>query len=126
MQFVEMSIGDKFSCEYEHHIAGKYLQSNTNRFDFPINLPNGDPCNSKFLMAIAAFATLPSAPAPDYIIDPKVFDPAGDTLNLFFYDMVSFGSGDLPIDNLRSMNHDLAIASSCCGRIIASIGKFFC
>ncbi|MCZ6793214.1 MAG: hypothetical protein O7J95_06335 [Planctomycetota bacterium] len=75
------------------------------RFRFPETL-RGSTANRYLLLGTAAFAALPGAPRPDYIIAPEFFSTTGDTLwysEQRNYDRFVFGTGDLPTDGRTSI-----------------------
>ena len=66
------------------------------------------PTTNKFLLiATQAFADLPDAPTPDYIIPaeslPSFFSVNGDTIVYDIWDEFTFGAGVLPIDGINSL-----------------------
>ena len=76
-----------------------------NVFRFPKNLT--EPTGNKYiLLATQAFAALPGAPPPDYIIRDRFFSTDGDTLwygPAQNYDNFVFDPGDLPTDGVNSI-----------------------
>jgi hypothetical protein len=73
------------------------------RFPFPDELI-GSTANKYLLLATAAFAALPGAPTPDYLIPSGFFAMNGDTLRYSpsaGYDTFTFGPGELPTDGMR-------------------------
>ena len=83
------------------------LQSDTNTFLFPNNLPNKNTFHTWILIATPAFAALPGAPAPDFVIPPNFFDPAGDELRYrTALDMMTLPAGAFPVDGIRSLQRD--------------------
>ena len=59
-------------------------------------------------MATAAFASLPGAPAPDYIIEDGFLPTNGDTLEYWSYIQATwtYGPTQMPLDGVRSLNAD--------------------
>jgi len=100
VQFVEWFNTDND----EEHLSLESVSSNAHTFNFPINLPSANTANHRFLMATAAFAALPGAPAPDYIIPAGFFNPNGDTLTYSGGDDVTFGV--LPGNGVTSINRN--------------------
>src|SRR5262245_34915267 len=98
VQFIEWSNTDND----EEHLSLESVSSNAHTFNFPNNLPSPNTANRRFLMGTAAFAALPGAPAPDYIIPAGFFNPSGDTLDYSGGDNVTFGV--LPSNGLSSIN----------------------
>ena len=104
IQFIELK--ECCGMNNETGLANKWVSSQTtgNIFDFPGNLPCSNcTANQHLLLATSAFAALPGAPAPDYIIPAGFFAINGDTLDYWFYDTFSFGRGELPTDCINSL-----------------------
>lgn len=103
IQFIELH--EMAGTSKEVNLANKQVtsQSTGNAFTFPENLipPTA---NKHLLLATQAFADLPGAPTPDYIIPANFFDTAGDTLTYHIYDSLTFSGGDLPQDCVNSYN----------------------
>ncbi|MGB1397403.1 MAG: hypothetical protein ACPG7R_06140, partial [Planctomycetota bacterium] len=103
IQFVELrDDGD----DQGHMLASTTLSTSISSFNFPNNLPtNINTQGRSVLIATAAFAALPGAPAPDYIIPDNFLRIFGSTL-------VFSGSGDevtysaLPTDGINSINRN--------------------
>ncbi|HVX15013.1 MAG TPA: TIGR03118 family protein [Pirellulales bacterium] len=87
----------------ENHTGGHTITSNENTFTFPADLPSSNTANQHFLIATAAYAALPGAVTPDYIIPEHFFNPAGDTLNYADVDSFSFTSAQMPTDGVNSL-----------------------
>jgi hypothetical protein len=106
VQFVELftTAPDEFDADNE------LLKSSTKTYTFPVDLP-GTTTNKHFIVATAAFASLPGAVTPDYVIPDNFFNPAGDTLRLCrlnclnanLYDTRTFTN--LPTDGVTSLNY---------------------
>ncbi len=106
IQFIELK--ECCGMNNEVFLSGKYVSSQTtgNIFNFPGNLPCSNcTANQHLLLATSAFAALPGAPAPDYIIPVGFFAVKGDTLDYYVYDAFTFGAGELPTDCINSL-HD--------------------
>jgi hypothetical protein len=104
VQFIELFDADKD----EHNLAGMTLTTASGSlFVFPSNLPSSATENRRLLLATAAFAAIPGAPAPDYVIPAGFLDRTGDTLTYTSTpDSVVFGA--LPIDGVTSITDTLA------------------
>ncbi len=105
VQFIEME--ECCGADNEIFINGRWILSDTtgNQFVFPANLPPGTTANAHLLLATEAFAALPGAPTPDYIISENFFDLHEDTLNYWLYTAAKFpfGLGDLPTNGTDSL-----------------------
>ncbi len=105
VQFIEMK--ECCGASSEIFLDDKWVRSDatTNQFTFPANL-SGNTANRHLLLGTAAFAALPGAPMPDYIIPANFFDLDADTVRYWFYDQspLTFSSGQLPLDGERSLN----------------------
>ena len=103
VQFIEL-----FECcgsQIETSMAGKNVFSNSHSFVFPVNL-TGNTANRHLLLGTAAFAALPGAPTPDFIIPANFFSTTSDTISWFIYPAATlvFGPGDLPTDGMNSLH----------------------
>lgn len=77
VQFIELSNTSKD----EHLLAGHLLTTASGSvLNFPNNLPSSNTENRRVLIATAAFAAVPGAPAPDYLIPAGFLRTTGDTL----------------------------------------------
>jgi hypothetical protein len=102
VQFIEMFVFDPAGTA-EIQLAGFPLTSNENTFIFPNNLPNQNTFHTWILIATPAFAALPGAPAPDYVIPAGFFDPQGDELRYrTALDILPLPPGAVPTDGLTS------------------------
>lgn len=87
----------------ERFIAGHVLSSTTHAFTFPAVLGTTTE-NAHLLLGTTAYAALPGAPAPDYLIPDNFFSINGDIITFSNYDMWTFGAGVLPTDGTTSLN----------------------
>ena len=98
VQFVEWLTNESA----EHFLHNETVSTSSGGFFvFPSPLPDADTADHNFLMATAAFAAIPGAPTPDYIMPDGFLDPAGDTIDYSGGDSVSFGA--LPLDGKSSV-----------------------
>ena len=104
IQFIEFS--DLFNGE--EFLTVTSLRSNANTFPFVSNLPSFLTSGKHFLVGTAAFAALPGAPAPDYIIPANFFSTTADDLflNGSFQPPLGFSAGSLPTDGIHSLSFD--------------------
>jgi len=104
IQFLEFS--EPF--DGEQFLTLTSLHSNANTFPFSSDLPSSFTAGKYFLVGTAAFAALPGAPAPDYIIPANFFSTTAD--NLFLDGSVrsplTFSAGLLPTDGIHSLSFD--------------------
>jgi len=106
VQFIEMQ--ECCGADNEIFLGGKTILSETtgNEFIFPANLPcNNCTANAHLLLATEAFAALPGAPTPDYILSENFFDLNEDILIYWLYTAATFpfNPGDLPTDGTLSL-----------------------
>lgn len=108
IQFIE--IYNNTALTGEVLLDGATFTTNANVHTFSGNLVIPTDFKS-FLMATSGFAALAGAPAPDYTIVDNFFNINGDTLifteGTFTYRTLTFGSGQLPIDGVLSLNRNL-------------------
>jgi hypothetical protein len=105
VQFIELK--ESGGSPGEHWLDGKWVLAvgAANQFTFPADI-TGDTSNRHLLLATAAFAALPGAPAPDYIIADGFLPTDGDTLEYWAYVEATwtYGPVELPIDGVLSLN----------------------
>lgn len=105
IQFIELK--ESLGAAGEIGLAGHELisVSTGNMFLITANLvpPTS---NMHLLFGTPAFAALPGAPTPNYIIPAGFFNPNGDTIDwepTLNYDTFTFTAGQLPIDGINSI-----------------------
>jgi hypothetical protein len=105
VQFVEL--WECCGSSIETQMSGKPVFSLAQSFTFPNNL-TGDTAYRYLLLGTAAYAALPGAPAPDYLIPSGFFSTTSDTVRWHIYPAatLSYGPGQLPLDGVNSLNHD--------------------
>lgn len=106
IQYVE--VGEAFGGAGEINTAGHAVTSNTNSFTIPANVAAPTSLR-KILIATPAFAALPGAPTPDYILPPgsvPFFATTGDSVRYVPYDTFTFGVGIVPTDGVHSLNRN--------------------
>ena len=103
IQFIEMTTCCG-SAGGEIFVSGHVLSSGSHTFMFPANLTMTT-LNKHLLLATNAFAALPGAPPPDYIIADNFFSATGgDTITFSAYDTMIFAVGVQPTDGRTSLN----------------------
>lgn len=109
IQFIELFEAN--GTPGEVNVQGHAITSNVNSFPLPGSSLTAPTSNKFLLIATQAFADLPDAPTPDYIIPagllPFFFSVDGDTVSYQPYDNLTFGGGVLPTDGISSLNFDL-------------------
>ena len=106
VQFIEMFVFDPAGTA-ETQLKNFPLTSNSHTFIFPNNLPAQNTFHTWILIATPAFAALPGAPVPDFIIPANFFDPAGDELRYrTILDILPLPAGALPVDGIHSRLRD--------------------
>jgi len=105
VQFVEL--WECCGSSIETQMAGKDVFSLGYSFTFPSNL-TGDTAYRYLLLGTTAYAALPGAPAPDYIIPSGFFSTTNDTVRWHIYPgaTLAFSAGQLPTDGVLSLNFD--------------------
>ncbi|MBT8484606.1 MAG: hypothetical protein HKO59_06020 [Phycisphaerales bacterium] len=113
IQFVELK--ECCGAAFETGLFGKWVRSDTtgNQFDFMTTL-RPPTSNRHLLLATEAFAALPGAPTPDFIIPEQFFDLTQDELTYWLYSeaFMIFGPGDLPTDGVASLAVDGTTATN--------------
>ncbi len=108
VQFIEL-----FNADKDEHVLSETSISTASGsfFAFPSNLPSSATENRHVLLATAAFAAIPGAPPPNYIIPAGFLDHLGDTVTYAGTPhAVTFGA--LPTDGLRSISATGALATN--------------
>lgn len=102
VQFIELQ--ECCGSPGETNLGGKQVRAVNagNIFTFPANLV-GDTSNAHLLLATQAFADLPGAPTPDYIIPAGFLPLNGDELEYDIWDDWLYSMGDLPTDGIMSL-----------------------
>lgn len=105
VQFVELFNNN--SSAGEVFLAGHTVKSlaTGKQFTFPGNL-SGSTAFKHLLLATPAFAALPGAPTPDFIIPANFFGTNGDTLTYHVYDTWVIGATAVPLDCVNSLNRN--------------------
>jgi hypothetical protein len=105
IQFIEMQ--ECCGADEETQMGSTSITSNAATYNFPNNL-SGPTGHRWIVIATQGFAQLPGAPAPDYIMPARFFDPVADTLRYRgATDMIQFAAGDLPTNGIDSLQRDL-------------------
>lgn len=106
IQFIELH--ECCNSPSEVFLFGKKMHSvqTNNLYSIPINL-TGSTLNKYLLFATPAFAALPGAPTPDFIIPSNFFAQSGDTIEWepnLNYDEFTFSAGQLPLNGPNSIH----------------------
>ena len=80
IQFIELR--EAAGLDGQFQFAGNQLISSRSVFTYPTDLPDPATANRSVLVATAAFAALPGAVTPDYIIPERFFEVTGDTISI--------------------------------------------
>ncbi|MDZ4780744.1 MAG: hypothetical protein SGJ19_10860 [Planctomycetia bacterium] len=100
VQFIEM----RTPFNGEDLMAGHALDSNGPPFAVTTDLPSNLTANKSFIFGTAAYAALPGAVTPDYLIPANFFNPAGDFLNWANNSAtMTIAAGQLPLDGVLSL-----------------------
>jgi hypothetical protein len=94
----------------EEFLSGHVLSSSGGSITFDHDLPSDQTLNKSFLVATADFASLPGAPAPDFLIPANFLNPAGDAIDYTGVDSLTFGA--LPDDGKQSLARDLSTGTN--------------
>ncbi len=99
IQFIELK--ETGGGNFETATAGHQVTSATSSFTLTANSPS--PTGFKhILLGTAAFAALPGAPTPNYIIPSNFFSLTGDTMSYVPFDVWTIGA--VPTDGVKSLN----------------------
>jgi len=105
IQFIELK--ECCGSTAEHGLGGKTLTDDVLGSVYTIqNDITGNTAGQTLLFGTAAFAALPGAPPPDFIIPAHFFSTNGDTINwapVFAYDDFTFAPGALPTNGTNSL-----------------------
>ncbi len=103
VQFVEL--WECCGSAFETFMAGKDVFTDASTFTFPVNL-QGNTAHRHLLLGTAAFAALPGAPAPDFIIPSNFLALGGDTVRWHIYPDATlvYGPGELPLNGFSSLH----------------------
>lgn len=106
VQFIELK--EAFGNTAENGVNGKTMFSVGNNATFYTITANvsGNTASRHLLFATAAFAALPGAPTPNYIIAPNSFVKTGDTIQwapVFGYHTFPLPNNALPLDGINSL-----------------------
>jgi hypothetical protein len=108
VQFIEMRVFDPAGTG-EWVINGMELKSNANAYYFPNDLPQENTFERWMLVATQAFADLPGAPAPDFIMPENFFDPADDRLVYRQHrDILTIPAATMPTDGIHSLEREFS------------------
>jgi hypothetical protein len=104
IQYVE--VWEAFGGAGETATSGHAVTSNTKSFVIPPPNVTGPTTFRSLLIATPAFAALPGAPTPDYVLplsSVPFFSTTGDTILYTGLDTFTFGAGILPTDGVHAL-----------------------
>lgn len=114
VQFIELKESEGDDLEFHLNEFGMYLETLGHKWYFPTDL-DGPTGHRYMLIATPAFASIPDAPVPDYLIDaamvPFFFNPSLDSitfrndLNAFSFKILT--PQLLPLDGVNSLHYPL-------------------
>jgi hypothetical protein len=109
IQFIELHVPCTVGCGAENSLNLKWVKSvsTNNQENFTANVP-GNTSLKYLLLGTQAFADLPGAPTPDYIIVDNFFNINGDEILYWTYNTgdLMFDPGELPTDGILSLNRN--------------------
>ncbi len=112
VQFIEMFVFDPAGVA-EWQLDNMLLESSANSWRFPNDLPQENTFQRWMLIATPAFADLPGAPTPDYVVPAGFFDPAGDELRYrTAIDALELPPGAVPVDGVHAYLRDGSTAAN--------------
>jgi hypothetical protein len=113
IQFIEMQ--ECCGADEETEMSATSITSNTATYNFANDLA-GPTGHRWLLVATQGFTHLPGAPAPDYIMPDRFFNPVGDTLRYRgVTDIIQFAAGGLPTNGIDSIQRDLQTGTTTVG-----------
>lgn len=119
IQFIEF---DGSVNNGEHFLTGHAISTDANNFTFMTDLPSALTAGKKFLVGTAAYAALPGAVAPDYIIPGNFFNPRNDNLNYAFVDFQTIDA-TFPTDGVTSLLGDGTTAANSPENFTGEVGS---
>jgi hypothetical protein len=90
------------------------IESNSNSFAFPTDLPSSSTAGKTFLVGTSSYNDLAAndenVPVPDYVVVDNFFSTLGDSLRATWqngstFDTLTFVADDLPLDGINSLNN---------------------
>ena len=107
IQFVELE--ECCGMANETGLNNKWVRSTATgmQLNFTVNLPAGSTANAHLLLGTAAYAALPGAVTPDYIIPANFFSTTAEPfpgIEYWTYDDFIFSAGMLPLNGKDSLN----------------------
>jgi len=108
VQFIEWQEACTPPGTAEWQTLNQLVTSNESSFRLQSNLDDGIDTTDRWMLAgTTAFASLPGAPAPDFILPDGFINPAGDTIRYrTTIDIVDLPAGLLPTDGVTSVHRD--------------------
>lgn len=107
IQFVEVYQPTSACCE--NNLGTKWIESTATSsiFTFPTGVV-GNTAFKHILIGTAAFAALPGAPTPDFVLPDNFLGLNGDTITFYFYDEWIYAANELPLDGVTSLQVNLS------------------
>jgi hypothetical protein len=109
VQYIELRTNvDSQNFMDDHELVS---EANANTYIFDGNLPSTNTAGRSLLLGTLAFAALPGAVAPDYVIPSNFFSIDGDTIRLVDAPLTfTFADAQLPLDGRTALKFDLTTA----------------
>ena len=108
VQFVELEVVNP--SDDESLVGGHFLKSNSTTYTIPTNIASTTTTHY-LLFATPAFGTDPGSdcPTPDFVLPAANFlSTVADTINFANVDTFTYASGQLPTDQVSSLNEPFA------------------
>ena len=104
IQYIELQEMEGAGTEW--HLNGKTVTSDQtgSLFTFPEDLPPGSTANKHLLLGTAAYAAIPGAVQPDYLINENFIALDDDAIVWWTYDVFNFPLGALPLDGKNALH----------------------
>jgi len=101
VQFAQLLVNE----DNEQGVGPFTITASGHTFNFVTNLPSATTANKWILVATSAYASLPGAAAPDYIIPSGFFATGGGTM-IYATSVDTWNYGAVPTDGVHSLMRD--------------------